>query len=411
MKTLLAAFAVCPSGLEPLLAAELAAMPGITESQPGKGGVSFRADPTAIARVNLWSRLATRILVLVDQVRLRGPEDLLQAAQRIAWEKWLTPDMTIRVDVNQGRPLHPPIGLALAALKIKDGLCDRLTQQMGRRPSVDTRNPDIRVWAYLDGDKATISVDTTGEPLFKRGWRLSKGEAPLRENLAAALIQMTEWRAGNTDQPLFDPMCGSGTLLIEAASWAAGLAPGFHPSRPRPFSFEQFASGSPFSRVSLPELQRECAQAWQRANLKVLPPIVGRDLDPELVMHARANAARALPEGIAQQLAFSEGDFFEADPPQALKGAHGMVVCNPPYGKRLELGEDARRVSEVLKQRYTGQTVWLLSDDLKFDSALRLKAARRIPVYNGDLDCRWMRFDMVAGSARRPKTDESSPQP
>jgi len=408
LKHLLAAFAVCPSGLESLLAAELSAMSGIQETQPGKGGVSFRADPVAIARANLWSRIATRVLVLLDQVRLRGPEDLLIAAQRIAWEKWLTPDMTIRVDVNQGRPLHPPIGLALAALKIKDGLCDRLTQQMGRRPSVDTRNPDVRIWAYLDGEKATLSIDTTGEPLFKRGWRLSKGEAPLRENLAAALVQMAEWRSTGPSQGLFDPMCGSGTLLIEAASWAAGLAPGFHPSRPRPFSFEQFASGSPFARISMPELHRECALAWQRAQQVHLPPMIGRDLDPELVRHAQANAARALPESIHQQLQFEQADFFQAPLPQALVEAPGLVVCNPPYGKRLELGEDARRVSEVLKQGYANQTVWLLSDDLKFDSALRLKAARRIPVYNGDLDCRWMRFDMVAGSARRPKPNESS---
>lgn len=408
MKNLLAAFAVCPSGLEALLTAELASMPGVQEAQPGKGGVSFRADATAIARANLWSRIATRILVLLDQVRLRGPEDLLLAAQRISWEKWITPDMTIRVDVNQGRPLHPPIGLALAALKIKDGLCDRLTQQMGRRPSVDTRSPDVRIWAYLDGEKATLSIDTTGEPLFKRGWRLSKGEAPLRENLAAALIQMTEWRSTSPTQGLFDPMCGSGTLLIEAAGWAAGLAPGFHPNRPRPFSFEQFASGSPFARVSVPELHRECAQAWQRASQSVLPAMVGRDLDPALVQHAQANAARALPDALARQLHFEQGDFFAAPLPEALVAAPGVVVCNPPYGKRLALGEDARKVSEVLKQRYANQTVWLLSDDLKFDSALRLKASRRVPVYNGDLDCRWMRFDMVAGSARRPKADEPS---
>lgn len=411
MKHLLAAFAVCPSGLEPLLAAELSAMPGIQETQAGKGGVSFRADPVAIARANLWSRLATRILVLLDQVRLRGPDDLLAAAQRISWEQWLTPDMTIRVDVNQGRPLHPPIGLALAALKIKDGLCDRFTQQMGRRPSVDTRSPDVRIWAYLDGEKATISIDTTGEPLFKRGWRLSKGEAPLRENLAAALVQMTEWRSTNPGQGLLDPMCGSGTLLIEAASWAAGLAPGFHPSHPRPFSFDQFASGSPFSRVSLPELHRECAQAWQRASQFILPPMIGRDLDPELVQHAQANAARALPQALSQQLRFEQADFFSTPLPQALVDSPGLVVCNPPYGRRLALDEDARRVSEVLKQGYASQTVWLLSDDLRFDSALRLKAARRIPVYNGDLDCRWMRFDMVAGSARRPKTDEPRPSP
>lgn len=403
------AFAVCPSGLETLALQELLALPGISEAETGRGGVHFRASAESIARANLWCRIPTRILLLVDQFRLRKPDDLIEAARRVQWERFITPNETIRVDVNQGRPPSFGMPLNLANLKIKDGLCDRMRELTGRRPSVDTQMPDLRVWAYLDGEKGTLSIDTSGEPLFKRGWRLAKGEAPLRENLAAALVQWAGW----TDQsPLVDPFCGSGTLLIEAVAHRAGLAPGFHPKNPRPFACEGFVGGSPFGRVDFLALRQECARAWQAADEIVLPRVVGRDLNDRLVQSAQQNAERALPPALAAQMDWEVADFFETPPPDRPDDAQGLMVSNPPYGRRLQLDDRAsavvsdesldewRRLSEVLKRQYAGYAVWLLSDNLKLDTALRLKPGRRVPVYNGDLECRWMRFDMVAGSAR-----------
>ncbi len=419
---LLPAFAVCPSGLETACLREIQAL-GIAEAGIGKGGVQLRATATELARLNLWCRVPTRILLLLDQVKLRSADDLLSATQKIPWEQWITPTQTFRVDANQGKPPKFPLSLAFAALRVKDGLCDRMRETKGMRPSVDTRSPTHRVWVYIDGEKATISIDLSGEPLFKRGWRLGKGEAPLRENLAAALVAMAQEsmgtpllrgaeggaNAGSEGSPdggsvggadgraLLDPMCGSGTLLIEAVAAWAGLAPGFNPIDHRRFSLEDFGPGSPFGRVAMAELRRECMHAWQAAGQKVLPcRVEGRDLDARMVTTAQSNAERALPPHLAAQLRWSIADFATAPPPAPA----GVVICNPPYGERLEDTQGPRSMSEAMKQRYVGWTFWLLSDDLKFDSALRLKASQRIPCFNGDLECRWMRFDMVEGSAR-----------
>lgn len=399
------AFAVCPAGLEDLLLEELQGQPGISEASSGRGGVWFRAEATAIARANLWCRIPTRILLAVEQFRLRRAEDLIEAARRVPWEQYFGPDQTFRVDVNQAR--RPLFALApnFAVLKIKDGVCDRFRELTGRRPSIETQIPDQRLWLFIDGEKATLSMDTSGEPLFKRGWRMAKGQAPLRENLAAALVAVAQWQPG---QPLFDPFCGSGTLLIEALQRAAGLAPGFHPSRVRSFSCEQWGPRSSFGRVPWAGLRQECALAWQSAeeafgNRSL--QIVGRDLDSQAIKAAQANAARALPAGLAEKILWQEADFAHADAP----APSGLLITNPPYGERLEIVgmDDNRQFSEVLKRHYAGWTAWVLAHDLKFDSTIRLKATRRMPVFNGDLECRWMRFDMVQGSARQP----SAPQP
>ncbi|MEY4083667.1 MAG: hypothetical protein RL483_1036 [Pseudomonadota bacterium] len=398
---LLSAFAVCPSGLESCLADELRSLEGLTEIQTGKAGCWFRADATAIARANLWCRVPTRILVLLDQVRLRSADDLYAAAKRLSWETYLNPAQTIRIDVNQGRPAPFDLALPYAALKVKDGLCDRFREQTGERPSVDTHDPDIRLWVYIDGDKATLSIDTSGEPLFKRGWRQAKGEAPLRENLAAALVMMTGLGqpSGFSPNLILDPMAGSGTLLIEAASLLAGLAPGFHPVHPRAFACERFDRRSAFGRVDFTGLRAECAAAWGRAAQLSLPALVGRDLDGRLVRVAADNASRALPPSLSRQIEFEQADFFEAPAPATSTPA--LLLTNLPYGKRVQMSEeDPRRLSEVLKRHYAGYQAWLLTDNLKLDSAIRLKAGRRTPVMNGDIECRWMRFDMVAGSAR-----------
>jgi putative N6-adenine-specific DNA methylase len=431
--TQLSAFAVCPSGLEAPLAEELSRIEGVGEVQAGKAGCWFRADATAIARANLWCRIPTRILLMLDQLRLRSADDLYAAAKRLPWEKYLHPAQTIRIDVNQGRPAPFELALPFAGFKVKDGLCDRLRDLTGERPSVDTRNPDIRIWVYIDGDKATLSIDTSGEPLFKRGWRLAKGEAPLRENLAAALVQMTgvgRQGPGAWMPPVIvDPMAGSGTLLIEAAGLMAGLAPGFHPTNPRRFACEDFNKASPFGRVDFLGLRADCAAAWARATALELPQMVGRDLDERLVRVAKDNAARALPPAISQQLVFEQADFFEVTAPTACVSAAtaepkttspdpsgsepaaqtSLLITNLPYGKRVQMSEDEpRKLSETLKRQYAGYQAWLLTDNLKLDSAIRLKAGRRIPVFNGDIECRWMRFDMVAGSARRERPAEAN---
>ncbi len=418
--TQLSAFAVCPSGLEACLAQELSSIEGVGEVQAGKAGCWFRADATAIARANLWCRTPTRILLMLDQLRLRSADDLYAAAKRLPWEKFLHPAQTIRIDVNQGRPAPFELALPFAGFKVKDGLCDRLRDLTGERPSVDTRNPDIRIWVYIDGDKATLSIDTSGEPLFKRGWRLAKGEAPLRENLAAALVQMTglEPVGATTPSPqvVIDPMAGSGTLLIEAASLLAGLAPGFHPTNPRRFACEDFNKASPFGRVDFIALRAACAAAWAKATGLALPTMVGRDLDERLVRVAKENAARALPPAISEQLTFELADFFQAAAPNSTEAPEpttspNLLITNLPYGKRVQMTEDEpRKLSETLKRHYAGYQAWLLTDNLKLDSAIRLKAGRRIPVFNGDIECRWMRFDMVAGSARRERPSDQ-PQP
>ncbi|MFM1880002.1 MAG: hypothetical protein RLZZ344_236 [Pseudomonadota bacterium] len=396
------AFAVCPAGLEALLLEELQDQPGISEASAGRGGVWFRAEAAAIARANLWCRIPTRILLAVEQFRLRRPEDLLEAARRVPWEHYFGPDQTFRVDVNQAR--RPLFALAanFAVLKIKDGVCDRFRELTGRRPSIETQIPDQRLWLFIDGEKATLSMDTSGEPLFKRGWRMAKGQAPLRENLAAALVAIAQWEPS---RPLLDPFCGSGTLIIEAMQRAAGLAPGFHPSRSRSFACAQWGTRSAFGRVDWVTLRAECAEAWARAESQadmLATQIVGRDCDGQAIKAAQANASRALPPRLAQGILWEEADFGQAAAPSP----SGLLVTNPPYGERLEIAgmEDTRQFSEVLKRQYPGWTVWVLAHDLKFDSTIRLKAARRMPVFNGDLECRWMRFDMVHGSARSPAT-------
>ena len=403
------AFAVCPAGLEDLLLEELQGQPGISEASTGRGGVWFRAEAAAIARANLWCRIPTRILLAVEQFRLRRAEDLIEAARRVPWEQYFGPDQTFRVDVNQAR--RPLFALApnFAVLKIKDGVCDRFRELTGRRPSIETQIPDQRLWLFIDGEKATLSMDTSGEPLFKRGWRMAKGQAPLRENLAAALVAVAQWQP---TQPLLDPFCGSGTLLIEALQRAVGLAPGFHPNRPRSFSSEQWGPRSAFGRLDWGALRQECAAAWRAAEdrLKDLSlRVVGRDLDGQAIKAAQANAARALPLGIAEKIVWEQGDFAHAQAPATA----GLLVTNPPYGERLEIVgmDDTRQFSEVLKRHYAGWTAWVLSHDLKFDSTIRLKAARRMPVFNGDLECRWMRFDMFHGSARLQNNAPSVPQP
>ncbi len=413
-------FAVCPAGLEEALTQELNEQPGFREVTMGRGGARFSATPEAIARANLWARIPTRILVEVGSGQIRTQEDIRKIATRVQWETWFTFRQTLRIDLAVGREpkLEKPLARNFATLLIKDGICDRFRTTRGERPSIDTTHPDIRVWAFLDQNTLTLYLDTSGEPLFKRGWRQAKGEAPLRENLAAALIQMTQWD-GKT--PLMDPFCGSGTLLIEAMQRALKLPPGYAPQSPRDFAAEHFHAASPMGQVNWQHLRKEARDAIDRIteNLRkesassgsgLKPPsMVGSDIDPRMLAIAQGNAQRALPDLAAAAITWKQCPAAEASP----HAPHGVLVANPPYGKRLEKdGDDfERQLAETLKKNFSGWQAWLLTDNLKLESALRLKSGRRIPVYNGDIECRWMRFDMVSGSMRDKKPEVTPPSP
>jgi putative N6-adenine-specific DNA methylase len=339
--------------------------------------------------------------VQVGRMTIRDPKDILTGTTNIAWEEWFSIHEAIRIDFSVGREpkLAAPLARNYATLLIKDGICDRFRMKTGERPSIDTQLPDIRVWAYLDQNNLTLYIDTSGEPLFKRGWRRGKGDAPLRENLAAALIAMTEWD-GKT--ALMDPFCGSGTLLIEAMQRACGLPPNFLPRSPRSFSAEKLQRRSPMGSVDWSKLRDEAGQAIENAIANVattpLPAMVGSDIDEQLIGIAQENAARALPTPIAAAIHWQVASFKEATP----HAQKGLWVTNPPYGKRLgrESIDFEREIAEVLKRQFAGWQAWILTDNLKLESAMRLKSSRRVPVFNGDLDCRWMKFDMVSGSMR-----------
>ncbi len=375
-------FAPCPHGLEEALSLELQAL-GYESVQAGRAGCHFQADWTSILRANLYSRLATRILVQVAHADVHTEDDILELARQTPWERWFGAEQTLRVDTSAIR--SPMQSLQYCNLRTKDGICDRLRELEGARPDIDTVRPDARVHLFLDAHSATLYLDVSGESLFKRGWRLDKGEAPLRENLAAGMLALSDW---TPDSPLLDPFCGSGTILIEAAWIALGVPPGIW----RPFGFERLRSHDA-------RLWRDLKDdARARIATRLEQPIVGCDLQPAAIAAARSNVERAHlgPEAIR----------FEVCDARALPapGDAGWIVTNPPYGERLS-EEDSDLWSQWathLKRHYGGWRLNVITSDLDFPKRLRLKARRRYPLYNGDLDCRLFQFELVSAGYRDP---------
>ncbi len=376
-----ALFAPCPQGLEAVLAGELIGL-AMDDVRPGRAGCHFRTDWAGMMRANLHSRLATRILVQVAQAPVRREDDILALASATPWERWFGPRDRLRVDTSAIR--SPMQSLDYCNLRVKDGICDRLRAREGARPDVDTVRPDARVHLFLDADSATLYLDTSGEALFKRGWRLDKGEAPLRENLAAGLLALSGW---TPEQALLDPFCGSGTILIEAAWMAMKIPPGVW----RPFGFER--------------LRTHRSEHWQairseaRSHILNQPPapIAGSDSSAGAIAMARQNLERArLTSNIVR---FDVMDARRTQP----NAAEGCIVTNPPYGERLEAQEASlwTEWSHQLKQHFGGWTLNIISSDHRLPSALRLKAMRRHPVWNGALDCRLFQFELVSDSYRR----------
>ena len=276
----------------------------------------------------------------------------------------------------------PLTSLEFATLRVKDAVCDRFRKDTGVRPSVDKRAPDVRVFAYLDARQATVYLDTSGEPLFKRGYRRDTDEAPLRENLAAGLLALAGWTPA---QPLLDPMCGSGTIAIEAALIAADRAPGLS----RTFGFQKLAW------FDGPSWQRMKQAARDRiAPAPAAPAIFARDIAAGAVGKSLANLRAASVEPFVQ---VEQGDFLDCAAP----APSGILLANPPYGVRLADQEALARQyplwGDVLKQRFAGWTAYFFTGDLRLPKLIHLKVARKTPLMNGALDCRLFQFPMVAG--------------
>lgn len=374
------AFATCPQGLEEALTKELQHL-GFKEISAGRSGVYFQCDWLGMMKANLYSRLATRILLQVAQAEVHHEEDIYALALRTPWEHFFGPEHTLRVDTSAIR--SPMQSLHFCNLKAKDGIVDRIREKEGARPSIDTVRPDAKVHLFLYRNQATLYLDTSGESLFKRGWRLDKGSAPLRENLAAGMLALSGWEPG---QALLDPFCGSGTILIEAAWWAQNVPPGLH----RPFQFMRLRN---HNRPLWHEL-RDAAFSQIKPSLDT--PLYGSDISPEAIEAVRANMERANLNPNTIKLQVANALTIEAPCPS------GVIITNPPYGERLESGQDDIWLpfSGRLKQQFDGWRVNIISSDLELPKKLRLKAQRRIPLYNGNLETRMFVFEMVRESFR-----------
>ena len=382
-------FAPCPRGLESALADELRWL-GADEIADTEGGVAFAGALDLAYRANLESRLASRILWRVGDSAYRNEHDIYESAYALDWPRWFRAERTLRVDVAATR--SPLKSLEFATLRIKDAVCDRHRAVNGARPSVSKERPDVRVHAYLTSDRATFYLDTSGEPLFKRGYRRERAAAPLRENLAAGLLRIAGWSSGSA---LLDPLCGSGTIAIEAALIALDVAPGLK----RTFGFQKLGW------YDGPTWQRIKQAAQRRIKPVAFAGVYASDVDAAVIARCRANLAAA---GIEAAMVVERADVLA----RAAPAASGTIVSNPPYGVRLtETGQENPepssalaafypKLGDALKRRFAGWTAYLLSGDPRLPKLIGLRASRRVPLYNGALECRLYEYRIVAGSAR-----------
>jgi len=386
-------FATCPRGLEMILVDELRQL-GAEKIHAVGGGVQFSGDLMVCYRINLESRIASRVLWQVAKAGYRGENDIYRVAYAVPWTDWFDAARTIRVDVSATK--SPLTSLNFVTLKIKDAVCDKIRQLSQQRPNVDTRDPDIPIQGHLTDREFTLYLDTSGEPLFKRGLRIATGEAPLRENLAAGILRLAGWTPG---VPLLDPMCGSGTILLEAACMALEILPGLG----RHFAFEKFKN---FDAESWRELiQRRTARRKARLAL----PIFGSDIDGAVLKAAQANLAGA---GLENVVTLKRASVLEITAP----AKEGIIVSNPPYGVRLgeqeALAEFYPKLGDVLKKQFAGWRAYFLSADMQLPKLIRLATSKRTPLFNGALDCRLFEYKMIEGGMRKkPDREQSSREP
>jgi putative N6-adenine-specific DNA methylase len=372
-------FVTCPRGTEGALRRELVGM-RIGSPKGDRGGVWFDGPLWMAMGVCLRARTAVRVLLKLSEFELRDAKALYDAARAVEWPRWLTAESTLAVDASvKDNPALTHTGFA--ALKVKDAVVDALRDELGSRPDVDTRRPDVSIVLHVAGQRGALFLDLAGEPLHRRGYRVAMHEAPLKETLAAAVLSLG---GVPTDRPFVDPMAGGGTLAIEHALAARGIPPGLR----RRFGFERW-----------PNLDEEARAAWDRTRAEVeaaamaprapLPPIVCADVDPEALGAARRNASAA---GVDEDITFELADAAALE----RRWDTGTVCTNPPYGERLQPRDLERLYRDVGRafMRLSGWAVVVLSGSPLFSRALPLKPAVSHRLFNGPLEVRLLRYEI-----------------
>ncbi len=369
-------FATVARGLEALAAQELEQL-GAHAVETGFCGVAFAGDRHLLYRVNLWARLPFRILMKLRDFPCQDAKDLYRGIQTIDWEEYLTPEMTLAVNAtgknDQLNHTH------FTALQVKNAIIDQQQEIFGDRSDVETETPDVRINVHIEQDSCTLSLDSSGDSLHRRGYRPAVGAAPLKESLASALIQLSDWQP---EQMFYDPLCGSGTLPLEASLRALNIAPGLFRDR---FGFETWRD---FDPSLLAKLIQEAESSRQDA----LPvPIWGSDRNANVIEQATTNAKNC---GVDENVWFSQIDLADVVAP----ADSGVLFCNPPYGERLgrdsDLGAFYKLLGDVLKQRFKGWTAFVLSGNKELSQSIGLKSSQRFSIYNGTIPCQLMKYEL-----------------
>lgn len=402
-------FATVAKGIEPVTAQELVRL-GATKIEPTYGGVYFDGSMETLYRANLWLRTATRILMPMREFSAQTPEMLYDQVRRINWDNYLNPDLTFAVDCTiagakslkrgqddrndrseapeisrfKSRPPRVQGGLnhsRYAALKIKDAIVDQLRLKYGSRPNVDTERPDLKIVAYLNSGRCMISLDSSGPSLHERGYRLEGASAPLKETLAAAIVELSGW---DPKTAFVDPMCGSGTLPLEASLKGMNIAPGLFRDR---FGFETWPD---FDKATWLKLINEAKEAVLK---RPLAPIMGFDRDRDAVATALENSKRA---GLTRIVHFERRSIETLEKPKDSES--GTLIVNPPYGERLgdveELQGLYKLLGDLFKQRMKGYNCFIFTGNLELAKHVGLRASRRIELFNGPIECRLLRYEM-----------------
>ena len=369
--------AVTSRGLIDVLSDEVAAL-GLTVVNKSAAGVLFESNWEGCYRANLELRTATRILKPVLDFPAYEPEELYNNIQKHDFTKYITAQQTLAVDASVRESAFRD--QRFVAMKVKDAVVDQFREKYsGERPNVDTENPTLRLMVRVVKSQVSVSIDTSGDSLSQRGYRTEAGEAPLREHLAAGLVALSDWQENVT---IIDPMCGSGTILIEAALRARRIAPGsFH----KKFAFQNFKGFQP--------------EAWDRIVTQAIDSEIekpgmhfyGFDVSSRMIRMAKNNAERA---GVDGEITFAASAVDVLTPPEGLEP--GLLIVNPPYGERLGITEELKDVYRdlafSLKHNFKGWTCWILSGNEQLTGALKLKASRRMPIFNGPIECRFLEY-------------------